>query len=138
MSGAVAGGAIAAIIAAKKKKDEQNEEEELTKYNSDEMEKWEFKIMRSALGKYGKYENVKKLCDEEAKAGWELLEVFDQHRIRFRRPVERRSMDSHLEINPYRTSGGSVGGAKVALIIGLVLVTLGAVLFTIFASSGRF
>ena len=136
MSGAVAGGAIAAIIAAKKKKDEQNEEEELTNYNSDDMDKWEFKIMRSALGKFGKYENVKKLCVEEAKAGWELLEVFDQHRIRFRRPIEKRSMDAHLDINPYRTSGGSGGVSKI-LLIGLVLLTIGGVLFTIFMASGR-
>ena len=69
MSGAVIGstagaGAAAAAAHAAKMRDE---EENMTKYNGDELEKWEFKIVRSNFARFKKYEVVQKLCAEEAK-----------------------------------------------------------------------
>jgi hypothetical protein len=57
------------------------------------------------------------------------VEKFDDQRLRFKRRVERRSSDAHLEIDPYRTSTGFGGGKISALMIGLVLLMIGLCTF---------
>ncbi|HOP07471.1 MAG TPA: hypothetical protein PLF13_09285 [candidate division Zixibacteria bacterium] len=124
--GAAAGAAVAAAAAARKKRAMQEEEERLTSYNKEDLEGWEFKIVRANTRKFRTAEAVKQLCDEEAKAGWELIEKFDDSRIRFKRPVSRRSQDSHSEIDPYRTLVGLSEGTMVIVILGII-VAVGAV-----------
>lgn len=115
--------AIAAAAAAKKKK--EKEEEELTNYNSDDMDSWEFKIVRANIRKFKNSEAVQKVCAEEAEAGWELVEKFDDSRIRFKRRTEHRSKDQHLTIDPYRTMVGASEGKIAMIVIGvLVLIVL--------------
>ncbi|KAA3630867.1 MAG: hypothetical protein DWP97_14420 [Calditrichaeota bacterium] len=133
------GGSIAAIIAAKKarerKEAEQHEEDNLTKYNSDDLEKYEFKIVRSQWGKFKNLETVRNLCAEEAKAGWEMIEKFDDNRIRFKRSKSMRSSDAHQTIDPYRTTIDGSTTSKFLLIFGLSMVFLIAgIIF--FASGG--
>ena len=48
---------------------------------------WEFKILRSLTGAFGKPEKLREFLDEEAKAGWVLVEKFDNNRIRLKRPA---------------------------------------------------
>lgn len=114
---------IAAAAAAEARR---KEEEKMTNYKSDDLDGWEFKIIRSTWGKFNSHEAIQKVCRQEAEAGWELLEKFDKHRLRFKRRVERRSADQHLGIDPYRgtASGSSRGGmiAGLALAAGLLLV----------------
>jgi hypothetical protein len=130
-----AGASAAAAAAAARKRREEEEEEKLTQYDGDDMEKYEFKIMRSSLGKFGKYETLKRVCEQEAKAGWEMVEKFDQYRVRFRRNIDNRANDRHLDFDPYRTGIGGGSGARVAIIIAISgLVALGAVLLAVFAS----
>ena len=129
MSTAATGGAVAAIAAAAKAAKDRDEEENMTKYNSDDLSGWEFKIVRSDLGRFRKYEIVQKLCKEEARAGWEMVEKFDSNRIRFKRRVENRAQDQHLDFDPYRTSMSSISGGKVAAIIGLIVLLLGVGVF---------
>jgi hypothetical protein len=139
MSGAVVGGsagAIAAAAAAKKAAQLRDEEERLTSYNQNDLEGWEFKIVRSATGKFKKYDFVKKICDEEAKAGWEMVEKFDDNRIRFKRQIDKRSMDRHLDIDPYRTSIGLSGDALGLTIAGVILLVIGVVLAVVFYLKG--
>ncbi len=131
MSGAAAG--VAAAAAAKKRRMMQEEEESLTTYNSDDLDGWEFKIVRSATGAFKKRDVVEKLCQEEARAGWEMVEKFDNSRIRFKRRTDRRAQDSHLEFDPYRISYGMGEGKIVVLILGLVFGVLAAVLVTLAA-----
>ena len=119
----------AAIAAAVKAAKDRDEEENMTKYNSDDLNGWEFKIVRSDFGRFRNYEIVQKLCKEEAKAGWEMVEKFDSNRIRFKRRVEKRSQDQHLDFDPYRTSMSSISGGAVAGIIGLVVLLAGLVTF---------
>ena len=71
-------------------------------------------------------EYVQKLCQEEARAGWELVEKFDNSRLRFKRRVEKRAYDQHLDVDPYRTqtSRGS-SSAIVMVILGLLLASGG-------------
>ncbi|MCR3923310.1 MAG: hypothetical protein NUK65_12480, partial [Firmicutes bacterium] len=95
-------GAAAAAAAHQAKLRE--EEERLTTYNGDDLQGWEFKIVRSVSKITG--EKFRTLCDEEAQNGWELLEKFDDTRIRFKRRTEQRKQDQYAEIAPYRTSFG--------------------------------
>jgi hypothetical protein len=127
------GAAAAAAIAAARKRREQEEEEKLASYDSDDLSGWEFKIVRSELGKFRDREFVRKVCQEEARAGWEMLEKFDDNRIRFKRRVDRRAQDAHLGFDPYRTSVGPSGGAVALIIVVGVLAVIGAVVLTIYA-----
>jgi len=127
MSAGATGGAIAAAAAAAKRARERNEEESLTKYDSDDLNGWEFKIVRSELGRFSRREVVQSLCEREARAGWEMVEKFDNSRIRFKRRVENRAKDQYLDFDPYNTSLGSVSGGAVALIIGAILLLGGLV-----------
>jgi hypothetical protein len=133
MSGAVAASAAAAAKAAKMRK----EEEELTPYNAEDLDGWEFKIVRANSRKFKDTEAVHRLCEQESHAGWEMVEKFDDSRIRFKRRVEMRSRDQHLgpgAVDPYRTLIGVSETHIVFLVIGLsALLALGAVLFIRFA-----
>ncbi len=117
MSGAVIAVSAAAARAAKLRE----EEERMTKYNMDDLKGWEFKIVRSNTGKFKKYKFIQQLCQEEARAGWEMVEKFDNNRIRFKRPVEKRQGDRHLDIDPYRTTVGMSEGAMVTTILAIVI-----------------
>ena len=115
---AATGASTAAAAAAAERA--RKEEEEMTKYSGEDLDKYEFKIMRSSMGKFSNYETVKRVCDEEAKAGWELVEKFDQYRLRFKRNIEHRANDRHLGFDPYRTSmAGSGRGLTTAIVVGL-------------------
>ncbi|QNO15571.1 hypothetical protein HYG86_12720 [Alkalicella caledoniensis] len=121
MSAAAAGAGAAAAAAAAAEAQRREEEERLTSYTKEDLtEGWEFKIVRSGLGFKG--DKFKELCEEEAKNGWQLVEKFDETRVRFKRPISARENDKYAEIDPYRTTY-SKGEAKV------VLVTLGIVFF---------
>ena len=84
------GAAAAAGAARQAELLRQQEEEELTKYSDAELQgDWEFKILRSNLASFAKPEVLKQVCEEEARAGWVLLEKFDNQRLRFKRPSPR-------------------------------------------------
>jgi hypothetical protein len=135
MSSGAAAGAAAAAAAQQLRE----EEEEMTRYSDAELQDgWEFKIVRSNTAAFKKTDVLRKVRDEEAQAGWVLLEKFDNSRLRFKRPLSARANDSTLiGYDPYRTHYGMapltfaliiVGGALLgtAAVIGLValIVTL--------------
>lgn len=130
MSGAMV--PITAGVAAAAKKKRQKEEEEMTKYNSDDLNGWEFKIIRSEFGRFSNREFFNRVCSEESKAGWEMVEKFDNCRIRFKRRIEKRSCDMHLDFDPYRTSLSLSSGAKMSLICGVLIVLIGIALALFF------
>ena len=121
----VLAGSIAAASAAAAAKKRRKEEEKMTKYNSDDLDGWEFKIVRANTRKFKNKEMVEKVRQEEARAGWELIEKFDDYRLRFKRRVEKRSMDAHLEIDPYRSQVSSSNTVIWAVIIGIFLALTG-------------
>jgi len=126
--------AAAAAAAAEAERQRQEEEEEMTKYTDAEMQgEWEFKIVRSNTRTFKNPAVLRQVCDEEARAGWTLLEKFDDSRLRFKRPISARAGDANLEIDPYRTQYGisqagiagmvlAITFAFIAFIIGLALV----------------
>lgn len=106
----------------------------MTGYRKDDLQGWEFKIVRAATRKFKDRETVRQLCEEEARSGWEMVEKFDDHRIRFKRSTDHRADDRHRGIDPYRTHVGMSGsGREWAVAAGatgvLVLVLLVAFFF---------
>jgi len=123
-------GAMAAAQAAAEAM--RREEEDMTQYEGNDMDGWEFKIVRSSTGKFKNRDFVRQVCDEEAKSGWVMLEKFDSGRIRFKRKVEERNNDRHRQLDPYRTNVG-IGSATLGLTIaGLIIGITAAVVLAVF------
>ena len=130
-----AGAWVAATAAAKRRKMLLAEEENMTPYTQDDLANdWEFKIVRSETAAFRKPEVLSKLLEEEAQAGWVMLEKLDDSRVRFKRPRSARARDAYLPdgVDPYRTRYGvlsvrsAVGvGALIAGLLVLALVALG-------------
>lgn len=132
-AGAAAGAAVAAA-AAKRAAELRQEEEDMTGYSADDLDGWEFKIVRANTRKFKDPRAVKKICDEEAKAGWEMLEKFDNSRIRFKRKIEHRSRDQYTEIDAYRSETGITQGSIVAMVLG-ILALLGGLAYLIVSNA---
>ncbi len=116
---------LAAAIVAEAAKKKREEEEKMTQYTGDDLDGWEFKIIRANTRKFKNKEIIEKVRQEEARAGWELLEKFDDYRLRFKRRIEKRSMDTHLEFDPYRSQISSSNGAVIALVIAIFIALTG-------------
>jgi hypothetical protein len=113
MSAGAAAGAAAAAAAARLRREE---EEEMTAYRPEDLEGYEFKILRSTTGRFRKPEGMRAALAEEAEAGWELVEKFDHARIRLKRRISWREKDAHLPWDPYRTYVG-ISEKRMGLII---------------------
>ena len=134
MSGAViaaSAGASAAVAAAAARKKMLEEEEEMTGYNKEDLNGWEFKIVRANTSKFKDPEVLRQVCDEEAQSGWELLEKFDNQRLRFKRRSDKRGNDQFATGDPYRTHIGATEGQIVAIVFG-ILGVVGALAFLVF------
>jgi hypothetical protein len=125
---AAAGGAAAAAAAAKRRQMMFAEEEEgMARYTQDDLNNdWEFKIVRSESAAFRKPEVLSKLLEEEGRAGWVMLEKFDDNRIRFKRPRSARTRDALLPpgIDPYRTQYGISSTRIALLVVALMLLAL--------------
>jgi hypothetical protein len=130
MAGGAAAGAAAA--AAAHRRQEEEEEEHMATYSDKELsEGWEFKILRSNTRAFRQPENLKAILEEEGRAGWILVEKFDDGRIRLKRPATARQADSELGFDPYRTrvgiSDAGLAFTILAIVFGSVaLIILGA------------
>jgi hypothetical protein len=129
---AYSGAWIAAAAAAEEKKRRQAlltaEEETMTGYTQGELEgEWEFKIVRSESRAFRRPEVLNQLIEEEAQAGWVLLEKLDDGRVRFKRPRRARTRDVYLPegVDPYRTQYDARSSQAVT-----VLVTIGLLMLT--------
>ena len=116
----------------------EKEEEEMTQYTREDLDnEWEFKIVRSGTAAFRKREVLDQVVEEEARAGWVMLEKLDDSRIRFKRPARARAQDPYLppEVDPYRTTYGASSYRQVAIMLTLVGLTvfmvLGMLLFGI-------
>jgi len=137
---AATSGATAAAAAAAQRQQMMfaEEEEDMVRYTQDDLNNdWEFKIVRSESGAFRKPEVLKTLLEEEARAGWVMLEKFDDSRIRFKRPHRARTRDALLPpgVDPYRTQYG-ISSTRIALLavalMMLALLALGALGFWFF------
>ena len=117
MSGATG----AAAAAAAHPRMIQEEEEHMTSYSSEDLKQWEFKIVRSTFNAFGNQQTLQKVLQEEAEAGWELVEKFDNARIRLRRRKEERERDGHRTIDPYRSMYGAGEWSAVVIIFSVLI-----------------
>jgi hypothetical protein len=123
--------AVTAGATAKRRQMLLAEEEDMTQYTQDDLTNdWEFKIVRSGTAAFRKPEVLSKLIEEEAQAGWVMLEKLDDSRVRFKRPRSARARDAYLPdgMDPYRTQYGALSAPTAAavgmLIVGLVVLAL--------------
>ena len=82
---------------------------------------FEFKILRSATGRFKDPAFLQKSLADEAKAGWSLVEKFDNSRVRLKRSVAARAGDAALDFDPYRTWAGMTDKQCGLTIVGIVL-----------------
>jgi hypothetical protein len=113
----------------------EKEEEEMALYTQEDLnEDWEFKIVRAGTAAFRKSEVLEELLEEEARAGWIMLEKLDDSRVRFKRPRSARAKDAYLPegVDPYRTQYGSASNQHTAMtfvIAGMLLLSALAGLF---------
>ncbi len=131
--------AIHAAVIEEQRKRESEEEEKMAQYHSDDLNDWEFKIVRSASGAFRKPDVLETLLEEEALAGWEMVEKFDDRRVRFKRPLSARKKDIFLSdgFDPYRTDFGSSieRSLLISLIFGVGALVAGLVVYLFFSGS---
>jgi hypothetical protein len=117
------GGGAAAAAAAKRRREE--EEENMTAYTAQDLsEDWEFKILRSSTAAFRNSEKLRRVLEEEGRAGWILVEKFDNSRIRLKRPTKARAGDGTLPFDSYRTDVGLPVWGLVVIIVGCVLLAM--------------
>jgi hypothetical protein len=109
--------------------DHVEEEENLTRYeaipeNKEAQTGWEFKILRANGNAFGNRETLKRVCAEEKRTGWILLEKLDDRRLRFRRPIAARAKDHSAKINPYRSHYGLSPGAATCITVAVSMAVL--------------
>jgi hypothetical protein len=124
-AGASAG---AAAAAAEQRRRLLEEEEEMTHYTPDELkDDWEFKIVRANTNAFRKPAKLQRLQDEEARAGWTMLEKLDDARVRFRRPRSARANDALLppDVDPYRSYWGLSPLWFAVLVVAITLACVG-------------
>jgi len=125
----MSGAHIAAHAAAQRRK-KQQEEERMASYNLNDLNEWEFKIVRSTLNQFGKPDVFRQMVEEESLSGWQLLEKLDDGRVRFKRPVSARKRDAMLPpgIDPYRTQYGMSEGALGITIVLVIFFVTGVII----------
>lgn len=123
---------MAAVAAAQQQKLRQQEEEEMTEYSKKDLDGWEFKIVRTNLKSFKNPHELNGLLQEESQAGWELVEKFDDHRLRLKRKISARKNDQKLSIDPYRTTIGPSDKNIAMLFLVVMFIFL---IFTISISS---
>jgi hypothetical protein len=94
----------------------------------------EYKIIQSTTPYFANKQNFKRILDEEAHAGWILVEKFDNYKLRFQRDISHRSSDDGRVISPYRVQ---VGPSNVLTYGAATLLTM-IVVYLIFRSVGAF
>ena len=124
----MSGGAVIAAAAARRRT--LQEEEQMTAYGADDLSHdWEFKIVRANTPVFRNPTHFNQLLEEEARAGWTMVEKFDNSRIRFKRPLQARLKDSELPpgVDPYRVHYGMSPGTFSALLLVTIFAIFGLV-----------
>lgn len=124
---AAASGAAAAAAATERRRVLRREEETMTDYAPKDLDGWQFKIVR---GSFKTVEHLQALQAEQAQYGWTLLEVFDQERVRFKRPASEVTRDSERFSNPYSTRSETGGMSQEKVAVYTVLVIVGIMVAT--------
>lgn len=107
----------------------------MTDYHPNDLaDGWEFKILRSSTAVFKNPERMRAILEDETKAGWVLVEKFDDRRIRLKRPASVGRMDAKLDFDPYRTD---VGGSNGLILVVILAALFGLMFLAIFLRSIR-
>lgn len=132
-------GAPIAIHARQENDKRKGEEEEMTRYSREDLTGgWEFKIVRSVTGAFRNPAALQSMLQEEAQAGWELVEKFDNSRVRLKRREAARRRDISLpdRIDPYRTQYGISEGQLAVIILAVTGLLGGLALLAVYLFAG--
>lgn len=106
----------------------------MTSYTPQDLdEHWEFKILRANTSPFCKPEVLHAVLTDEAKAGWQLVEKFDDNRLRLKRSGAAKERDAHLPFDPYRTRYGISDLQLGLMIVGAALTLTAMILLLVFA-----
>ena len=136
MSAGASAGAAAGAAAAERMR---REEEEMTGYTGKELsEDWEFKILHSNMGAFGKPEKLRAALDAEKRGGWILVEKFDNNRIRLKRPAGTKVVEGDFSdgYDPYRSQLGMSESKVVLVALGVGFGMMIAISLSIFLLRG--
>lgn len=122
----------AGAAAAARRRQNYEEEEEVTPMNSDPSGAFEYKIIRSITNAFRTPAFFQQTLQEEAQAGWQLVEKLDDGRVRLRRSIDWRSKDALLTQDPYRTRIGMGEVKLVFVILGSIFGTLLVIFSVVF------
>jgi hypothetical protein len=130
-------GAYLATHAAQRRQEKEHKEEEyMTHYRAEGLEEgWEFKIVRSANSAFRNSETLAAVLDLENLGGWELVEKFDDSRLRFRRLATAHRDDAirPAGYDSYRTRYGmSEGTLAMRIVLIIFALSLGGVAIAIY------
>ena len=92
----------------------------------------EYKVITSQTALFGDTAKMHEVLDQEAKAGWRLLEKQDNYKIRLQREVSHRENDSNLDIDAYRTAVGVSSMITYGAAATLTLVIVSMILYITF------
>lgn len=99
----------------------------MTPYTSKDLQDgFEFKIIRSVTGGFADPFKLRAILQEEGRAGWTLLEKFDNYRVRLKRPVTAREADATLGFDPYRVWIGMEPVKFAIMLVGGIFAVVGA------------
>ena len=94
----------------------------------------EYKVIQAQTPLFSDSKKMHEVLDQEAKAGWRLLEKEDNYKIRLQRDVSNRENDENLDFDAYRSTVGVSSmvtyGATAAVTIAIVSVILYFALWT--------
>jgi hypothetical protein len=86
---------------------------------------WEFKVLQSSGLAFRKRKVLQKVREEEALAGWVLVEKIDDGHLRFKRLASARVNDQNLSFDAYRAQYGT--SISIRQFIFWALIVIGAV-----------
>lgn len=94
----------------------------------------EYKIVQSTTPHFANPQHLARVLAEEAQAGWQLVEKFDNFKIRLQREISHREQDSGRSIDPYRCHVGpsnwitySAAALATAAVVLVILRGVGAI-----------
>jgi hypothetical protein len=133
MSAGAGAGPVAVAAAAAALEALRQEEEEMTAYSPEDLnDGWEFKIIRSSVAAFRDPQKLRAVLDEEAQAGWQFLEKFDDTRLRLKRPISARQLDGKLDFDAYRSYfGPSEAALAVVVLTGVLGAIVGLVILAV-------
>ena len=94
----------------------------------------EYKVIQAQTPLFSDTAKMHEVLEQEARAGWQLLEKEDNYRIKLQRNISHRDNDKNLDFDAYRSTVGVSSmvtyGATAVVTIAIVSVILYLALWT--------